>query len=333
MNNRMSRRTILRAMALPFVSLMTVGGMGPAATQDFPTRAVRIIVPFPAGGSADLVARIVADNLAKEYSQSVVVENRVGGNRSVAALAIMQAPPDGHMILWGTGPVFTTNPLLFKNLAYDPERDFRMVSLAAITPNVLGIYPKLPFKTVAELTAYARANPGKLTFASSGMASSGHLGGEMMMQLGKIDMKHIPYRGAAPAWNDVMGGHVSMMWDGIPAVIGQINTGMLRALAVGSRERWPALPDVPTAIEAGLPGFVSESWFAAAVAIKTPDPIVRKISASMSRILRSPEIATRIVQMGARPLGTTPEETTAYVRETTALWKNVIEAAKIVVEQ
>ena len=322
-------RTLLRSLAMAFAVLISVGG---AIAQDFPARAVRIIVPFPAGGSADLVARIVADNLAKEWSQSVIVENRVGGNRSLAALAIMQAPPDGHMILWGTGPVFTTNPLLFKNLAYDPERDFRMVSLAATTPNVLGVYPKLPFKTVKELIAYARTNPGKLTFASSGMASSGHLGGELMMQLGKVDMKHIPYRGAAPGWNDVMGGHVSMMWDGIPAVMGQIQGGAIRALAVGSKERWPALPDVPTAIEAGLPGFISESWFAAAVAINTPDPIVRKISTAMSRILHSPAIVARVDQMGARAIGSTPEETTAYVRETTALWKTVIEDAKIVVE-
>ena len=323
-------------VALPLTISLLVGIPnvlgGPVLAQDFPTRTVRIIVPFPAGGSADLVARIVADRLSKDWQQSVIVENRVGGNRSLAALAIMQAPPDGHMILWGTGPVFTTNPLLFKNLQYDPDRDFRLVSLAAVTPNVLGVHPSLPFKTVPELIAYARANPGKLSFASSGMASSGHLSGTLMMQLGDIDMRHIPYRGAAPGWNDVIAGHVSMMWDGIPAILGQIETGEIRALAVGSKERWPALPDVPTAIEAGLPGFVSESWFAAAVAIQTPDAVVRKISAAMAGILHTQEISARIVTMGARPVGSTPEEVVAYARETTALWKTVIEKAKISVE-
>jgi tripartite-type tricarboxylate transporter receptor subunit TctC len=324
-----------RCRLLLIVSMLQAfAHLGPAAAlaEDFPMHAVRIIVPFPPGGSADLIARIVADRLSKQWPHPVVVENRVGGNRSLAALAIIQAPPDGHMILWGTGPVFTTNPLLFKNLQYDPVRDFKMVSLAAVTPNVLGVYPKLPFATVPELMAYARANPGKLSFASSGMASSGHLGGTLMMQLGNIDMRHIPYRGAAPAWNDVIAGHVSMMWDGIPAILGQIEAGSIRPLAVGSRERWPGLPDVPTAIESGLPGFVSESWFAAAVSINTPDPLVRQISTAMAGILHSPEVAARIKSMGARPVGSTPEEATAYARDVTELWRKVIEKAHISVE-
>jgi tripartite-type tricarboxylate transporter receptor subunit TctC len=197
---------------------------------------------------------------------------------------------------------------------------------------VLGIHAKLPVKNLQELIAYARANPGKLSFASQGNASTGQMTGIMFMQMANIDLKHIPYRGAAPAWNDVVAGHVDMLWDGVPAAIGQIQGGTVRALAVGSRERAQLLPDVPTAIEAGLAGFESESWFATAVAIDTPDPLVKRLSETIARIIHSPEVSTRIVEMGARPIGSTPGELAAYAKATTALWKKVIEKGNIHIE-
>jgi tripartite-type tricarboxylate transporter receptor subunit TctC len=325
-----------RRRALP--SLMAIGaglialGSSLSLAQNFPSRTVKIVVPFPAGGSVDVIARLVAEKLSHQWSQAVVIENRSGVNGGLGADIVTKSPADGHTILFATSPVFTTNKLLFKNLPYDPDRDFRPVSLAAVAPNVLGIYPKLPVSNLPELIAYARANPGQLTFASQGNASTGHLTATLFSQLGHVEMKHIPYRGAAPAWTDVIGGHVAMMWDGIPSILSQIRAGTVRALAVGSRQRSPALPDVPTAIEEGLANFESESWFAAAVSRDTPDTLVRTLSEAISAAIHSPDVSARIVDMGARPVGSTPEELAAYIAATTAQWKRVIETAHIRIE-
>ncbi len=320
----------------PAIALLTALAcsvlVGRASAQEFPTHTVHIVLPFPPGGSADLIARLLADRLSRDWGHAVVVENRAGINGGLGAEAVAKSPPDGHTILFGTSPVFTVNKLLFKDLAYDPERDFKLVSLIAATPNVLGVTAKLPAANLKELIAYARANPGKLSFASQGNGSTGHLTGTMFMQMARIDIKHVPYRGSGPAWNDVVAGHVYMLWDGIPAAIGLIEGGKVRALAVGSKERSPKLPDVPTAIESGLAGFESESWFATAVGADTPDPLVRKLSQSIMRAVRSPEVSARIVSMGARAIGSTPEELAAYAKATNTLWKRVIDTAHIRIE-
>lgn len=305
---------------------------GPGFAQDFPSRTVRVIVPFPAGGSLDVVARLVAEKLSEVWSQPVVVENRPGANGMVAADGFIKSPPDGYTILFATGPVFTTNKLLFKHLPYDPDRDLMPLSLAAIAPNVLGIHPKLPVSNLHELIAYARAHPGELTFASQGNGSSGHLTGMLLDQLANVEMKHVPYRGAAPAWTDVIGGHVAMMWDGIPSILSQIRAGAVRAFAVGSRQRSPALLDVPTAIETGLADFESESWYAVAAVQGTPKPVVQLLSDAISAAVHSPGVSARILEMGARPVGGTPEDLASYVIATRALWKQVIEKANIRIE-
>jgi tripartite-type tricarboxylate transporter receptor subunit TctC len=320
------------------IALMLIGegliifGASSSLAQSFPSRTVKIVVPFPAGGSADVVARLVAEKLSRQWSQAVVIENRSGVNGGLGADIVTKSPPDGYTVLFATSPVFTTNRLLYRNLPYDPDRDFRPLSLAAVAPNVLGIYPKLPVRDLHELIAYAKANPGQLTIASQGNASTGHLTATLFGQLAGIEMKHIPYRGAAPAWTDVIGGHVDMMWDGIPAILAQIRAGAVRALAVGSRQRSQALPDVPTAIEQGLTDFESESWFATAVSRDTPDALVQTLSEAMSAAVRSPEVSARIVEMGARPVGSTPQELAATIAATTAQWKRVIETAKISIE-
>jgi tripartite-type tricarboxylate transporter receptor subunit TctC len=329
MNDAMkfSCRVLLALMAAS-AGLFAVGGnLGLA--QEFPSRTVKIVVPFPAGGAVDVIARVVAEKLSRQWPQAVVIENRSGVNGGLGAEIITKSPADGHTILFATSPVFTTNKVLFKNLPYDADRDFRPVSLAAITPNVLGIYPKLPVSNLRELIAYARANPGQLSFASQGNASTGHLTATLFSQLAHIEMKHIPYRGAAPGWTDVIGGHVAMMWDGIPSILSQIRAGNVRALAVGSRQRSQALPDVPTAIEEGLENFESESWFATAVSRETPDALVQTLSEAISTAIHSPEVSGRIIEMGARPVGSTPNEMAATISTTTEQWKRVIETAHI----
>jgi tripartite-type tricarboxylate transporter receptor subunit TctC len=318
------RRIVLLLCAL-FVA-------SPVAAQDFPDHAVRIIVPFPAGGSLDLVARVIGDRLAQEWSSPVVIENRPGVNGALGADAVAKSPPDGHTLLFATSPVLTTNKLLYHDLAYDPATDFKPVSLAAIAPNVLGVSPGLPFRDVPGLITYAKANPGMLTYASQGNGSTGHLSGALFNQIAGTDIRHIPYRGAAPAWNDVMAGHVSMMWDGVPSVLGQIQGGTVRALAVGSLRRSPVLPDVPTAAEAGLRDFESVSWYGVAVAAATPDDIVHLLADAIMRAVQTPEVSARMNEIGAIPIGSTPEALAITIRDTTARWKKVIDAANIRIE-
>jgi tripartite-type tricarboxylate transporter receptor subunit TctC len=323
-------RRLLAVFAASAALLLAAGQ--PSAAQDFPDRPVKFIVPFAAGGALDVVARLVGDRLGKTWRQPVVIENRPGANGIIGVDALMKSPTDGYTVLFATSPVFTTNKLLYKDLPYDPDRDFVPVSLAAVAPNVLGVYPKLPIADFHALIVYARAHPNQLTFASQGNGSTGELTGMLLDQLANLKMRHIPYRGAAPAWDDVIGGHVDMMWDGIPSVLSQIRGGTIRALAVGSRQRSPALPDVPTAIEQGLADFESESWFAVAVRRGTPQSAVQKISETISSAVHSPEVSERLLQIGARPVGSTPEQLQDSIKSTKALWKRVIDLANVRIE-
>ncbi len=313
------------AIALPLLS----NGGAPAIAENFPDRAIKVIVPFAPGGALDVVARLVADRLSKTWSQPVVIENKPGANGIVGVNALTQSAADGYTILFATSPIFTINKYLYRNLPYDPDRDFVPVSQAAVAPNVLGAYSKLPFADFQHLVAYARAHPNELTFASQGNGSTGELTGLLLDQMADLKIRHIPYHGAALAWNDVIAGHVDMMWDGIPSVLSQIRAGTVRALAVGSRQRSAALPNVPTAIEQGLPEFESESWYAAAVLHGTPMPVVKKISAAIAGAVHSPDITARLTAIGARPVGGTPEQMQAAIRSTGALWKRVIAIANI----
>lgn len=316
--------TVAAAAAAPLL-----GGGAAALAQSFPDRPVKVIVPFAPGGSLDAVARLVADRLSKTWSQPVVIENKPGANGIVGVNALTQLPADGCTILFATSPIFTVNKYLYKNLPYDPDKDLTPVSQAAVAPNVLGAYPKLPIADFKQLITYARAHPNELTFASQGNGSTGELTGLLLDQMADLKMRHIPYHGAALAWNDVLAGRVDMMWDGIPSVLSQIRAGTVRALAVGSRQRSAALPDVPTAIEEGFAAFESESWYAAAVLHGTPDAIVQKISVGIADAIHSPEIAARLTAIGARPVGSTPEQMQVAIKSTTALWKRVIEVANI----
>lgn len=318
--------------AVAFVAALIGCGVGPSKAQTFPDRPVRFVVPFAAGGALDVVARLVADKLGKTWSRPVVIENKPGANGIIGVNALMQSPADGYTIMFATSPVFTTNKLLYKTLPYDPDRDFIPVSLAAVAPNVLGIYPKLPIKSFKELIAYARTHPNELTFASQGNGSTGELTGMLLDQLAGLKMRHIPYRGASLAWNDVIAGHVDMMWDGVPSILSQIRAGTIRALAVGSRERSASLPNIPTATEEGLADFELESWFAVAALRGTPAPIVQTISNAIADAVNSPDVSARLVQIGARPVGSTPQQMRASIQSTTALWKRVIQVANVHIE-
>lgn len=304
----------------------------PAYAQDFPARRVTFVVPYPAGGGVDGVARLVAERLSREWGHPVIVENHAGANGNIGGEYVAKSPPDGYTVLFSPSPVYTTAKALYPNLAFDPEKDLRPVTLAAITPNVLMVTTKLPISTLQELIAYARERPGQVTYASQGVGSTAHLTAAYFAQVAKLDLRHIPYHGAAPARADVIAGHVTMTVDGVSSALGVIRSGNIRALAVASRKRSPALPDVPTMIEAGFPDFESVSWYGVTVPSQTPDSVVKILNDGISRVLHEPDIRQTLVESGAEVIGSSPDELATYMKADTARWKKVIDEAKIKLE-
>lgn len=324
----MLRRNPVRA-ALSFAFFAIAWSDGTALAQQIPAQPVRIVVPFPAGGAADFTARLIAQKLGEEWRQTVVVENHAGANGNVGAEYVSRAAPDGSTLLVSSPGVFTTNRFLYKAMPYDPDKNLTPVSLAIVSPNVLVRNPEFPASDLPALIARARANPGRVQYASQGKGSTAHLTGALMAQTAGIDLGHVPYRGDAPAMNDVVAGHVPIMWNTLGSVLSHVRGGKLKALAVGTRERLAALPDVPTATEAGLPGFESVTWFAMAAPAGTPDPMVVAISQSVARALRTPDVQSRLGELGLRGVGSSPAEMRDYVAAETAKWKAVIEKAGI----
>jgi tripartite-type tricarboxylate transporter receptor subunit TctC len=324
MLHRLASALLLKLFA-PAVCLLCTA----AVAQQFPSKSVRIVVPFPAGGAVDFTARMIAQKTGEEWRQTVVVENHAGANGNVGADTVAKAPPDGHTLLVSSAGVFTTNRFLYKNIPYDPDRDLAPVSLAIVAPNVLVANPGFPVTDLHSLIARAKANPGQIHYASQGNGSTGHLTGALLAQSAGINIGHVPYRGDAPALNDVIAGHVPIMWATMTSVLPHIRGGRLKALVVGSRERAAELPEVPTAIEAGLVDFQSVGWFAVAVTGGTSSDVIEKISASVGRAMRAPDVVARLNEMGAQGVGNTPAEFAAFKNAETLRWKKVIDAANI----
>jgi tripartite-type tricarboxylate transporter receptor subunit TctC len=304
----------------------------PAVAEDFPSRSVRIVVPYPAGGGVDAVARLIAERLTREWGHPVIVENRAGANGNIGGEYVAKSAPDGYTALFSPSGVFTTAKLLYANLPFDPEKDLQPVTLAAVTPNVIMATPKLSIATLQELVAYAKERPGQVTYASQGIGSTAHLTAAYLALVAKIEMRHIPYRGAAPALTDVVAGHVTMTVDGLSSALGILRSGTLRPLAVASRKRSPVLPDVPTAIESGFPDFESASWYGVAVPSGTPESVIQFLSKAISHALHEPDIMKNLVDHGADVIGSSPAELAAYMKEDTARWKKVIDDAQIKLE-
>jgi tripartite-type tricarboxylate transporter receptor subunit TctC len=312
--------------------LALAGLDAPAGAQDFPSRQVKLVVPYPAGGGVDGVARLVAERLAQIWGHPVIVENRAGANGNIGGEYVVKSPPDGYTVLFSPSPVYTTAKALYPALSFDPERDLKPVTLVAITPNVFMATTKLPITSLQELIAYARANPGQVTYASQGAGSTAHLTAAYLGQVAKLELRHIPYRGAAPALTDVVAGHVTMTVDGLSSALGIIRSGNIRALAVASRKRSAALPDVPTTIESGIADFESSSWYGATVPSQTPDAVVRILAAAISRVLHQPDVLQSLVDKGAEVIASSPEDLAAFMKADTARWKKVIDEAHIKAE-
>jgi tripartite-type tricarboxylate transporter receptor subunit TctC len=301
----------------------------PAQAQTWPTKPVRIVVPFPPGGTTDIVARSLGVELQRMWQHAVVIENRPGAGGNIGADLVAKSAPDGYTLLMGTVGTHAINAALFAQsgtkMPFDPVRDFVPITLAAGVPNVMVINPKLPVNTVAEFIAYAKARPGQLNMASSGNGTSIHLSGELFKTVTGIYMVHFPYRGSAPAVTDLIAGNMNVMFDNLPSALPHIKSGRLKALAVTSRTRSPALPDVPTIEEAaGLKGFDASSWFGLFAPAGTPRAIVDKIQSDVARALALPEVRERFIAQGADPGGNTPEQFAAFIRAETDKWTRVV---------
>ncbi len=304
---------------------------GPAAAQGFPSSTVKIIVPNPAGGTADALPRIIADALSDVWKQAVVVENKPGAAGNVGAEFFARAAADGYTLLASPPTTLAINQSLYKKLNYDPST-FKPITIIGSSPNVLIVSPKLGVSTVKELIEKAKANPGGIAYGSQGIGATSHLTTALFETMAGVKFNHVPYRGTAPAMNDLVGGHILFMFDNLSSSLPQHQAGTLRILAVCTPERSPHLPDVPTMSEAALPGFVSVAWFGLVAPPDTPEAIVAKINKDVVGVLETEAVRKKFQAQGAEPIGNTPQEMATFLERERALWGGVIEKAQLKAE-
>ena len=319
----------MKVSAAVVVGLAAAISSSVAFSQSYPSRPVRLVITYPPGGTTDFVGRPVAQKLSEIFGQQVVVDNRGGAGGVIGTMIVAQAVPDGYTILLGTSSGMLINPLLQAKLPYDAFRDFAPISRTNINPQALVTNAALPVNSVKELIAYARANPGKLNAASSGTGTPNHLGTEMLKHLAKVDIVHVPYKGGGPAMTDLIAGQVQMQFSSIPTVLAHVKAGRIKMLAIGSAKRSPALPDVPTIAEGGVPGYEYTTWYGVFAPRKTPPAIVAKLNEAVTKAVLSPEVGQRLIPNGAEPSASTPDELTRYMKEESARWAKVIKAANI----
>ena len=302
---------------------------GPATAADvYPSKTIRLVVPFAPGGGSDIVARLLSPKMTEALGQTVVVDNRAGASANLGAAVVAKAAPDGYTLLLANAN-YTINPSLFKSLPFDPVREFAPVALLANVTNVLAIHPSIPAKSVKELISFAKAHPGQLNFASPGNGTSSHLAGELFRQVAKIEVVHIPYKGATPAITDLIAGQVSFTMASVLSVLPYAKQGRLRMLAVTTAKRSGALPDIPTISEAGLPGFEVSNWYGILATGGTPRPAVDRLNSELARIARVPDLAEKLAAQGADPATGTPEEFERFIQAELKKGSAVVRSAGI----
>lgn len=316
-------RTLAAAAATALAGLLA---LGPATAQTFPTRPVTLVVPFAAGGSTDLVGRLIAERMSAELGQSVVVENKGGAGGNLGAAQVAKAAPDGYTILMGTVATHALNPAIYKKMPYDPVTSFAPISLLAVVPNVLVVNPNFPAKTTEELIVLLKKEPGKYSYASSGNGTPLHLSGELFKSMAGVDMQHIPYQGAGPALVDVLSGQVPIMFDNLPSSSSHIKSGKLRALGVTTTEKASSFPDVPTIAEA-VPGYETYTWNALFAPAGTPSEVIATLNAAANKALADPKVQARLADFSAKPVGSTPEQLGEHVKKEIAKWAPIVKAS------
>jgi tripartite-type tricarboxylate transporter receptor subunit TctC len=314
----MSRALLLVLVLLP--------GLALAQAQSFPSRPVRIIVGFAAGGPSDIVARLIAQQLGEKFARPFLVENRPGATGTIGAELVAKSKPDGHTLYLASQTTHAVTPYMYQKVGYDPVKDFATVTLAMQNPLLVVVHPSLGVKSVKELVALARARPNQLSFASGGVGSGGHLSGELLKYMTKIDMLHVPYKGNSVALADVLGGHVTLMFDTITTGIPHAQKGKLRLLAVTSAERAPQAPDAPTMQEAGLRGYETDAWYALLAPPKVSPAVQQQLNAELNKAFKDPAFREQFVAQGVRFVGGTPEQLEAHMRAETERWSKVFAA-------
>jgi len=311
-------------------AVLAAGLTATARAQDYPSRPVTMVVPFTSGGSTEIMARLITQGLETKLGKPVIVENKPGAGTVIGSNFVAKSEPDGYTLLMGTSSPMAINVTVYKALPYNPATDFVPLAMVAESPFVLVVNNDLPVKTVPELIAYAKANPGKLSFGSGGPGAPHHLFAELFASMAGIKMTHVPYRGSLPALNDVLAGHIQLMFVDLPPAAGMIASGKVRALGVTPAKRLAALPDVPTIAEAGVPGYSAAAWFMVAAPSKTPKPVVDRLHADLKEVLSSAHTREQIDKLGLTPLDTPPIATMQdFVKSEIARWGKVVEAAGI----
>jgi len=315
------RRTLLKAAAVLAAAFAASGAF---AQGSWPQRAVTLIVAFAAGGTTYIVARLVGQRLSELWGQPVVVEDRPGAGGNIGASVVAKSPPDGYTLLVPSGSILTVNPHIYKDMGFDPQKDLVPITNIASGPMIVVVNPSVKARTLQELVALAKSEPGHLNFGSAGVGSQVHMAGENFADAAGIDVKHIPYKGEALALNDLMGGQIQLMVGNIAAASGFVKSGSLRALAVTSRERSPMMPDVPTADEAGLPGFESVGWFGLMAPAGTPRSVIDKIQADVEKVVQNPDVKAALAKQGMVPVANKPAEMARAIADESRKWARVI---------
>ncbi len=315
----LNRRAILHAACA-----WLVAGAAPAIAADYPEKPVRFVVGFAPGGPSDLIGRLIGQKLAEAWGQQVVIDNRAGAGGNIAAELVAKAPGDGYTLLLGNNSILATNAALYGKLAYDPVKDFAPAILVASQPNILVVHPSLPVKSVKELIAFAKSKPGQLNYASSGSGAAAHLSGELFKTMARVDMVHIPYKGAGPALNDVLAGQDQLMFATSLSVVPHIKSGRLRALGVTTAARMKSMPELPTIAEAGVPGFEATTWHGIVMSSSTPAALVSRVNADTAKVLQMPDIRERFNALGGEIIGGTPDEFAAYIKKEIPKWTKVV---------
>jgi tripartite-type tricarboxylate transporter receptor subunit TctC len=310
-----------------FFVLMLFTGSSAAQPAAYPSKPIRFVVPYPAGGPLDTVARLLGQKVGESTRQPVVVDNKPGAGGNIGADSVAKSQPDGYTILMGAVATHAINPTLYASIPYDAARDFIPVTQVASTPNVLVVNPAVPARDLREFIAYAKANPGKLNFGSGSTGSAGHLAGELFKAMAGVEMTHVPYKGAAPAMNDLIGGQIQLMFDNLASSLAQVRAGKVRALAVTTAKRSSLAPELPTIAESGLPGFEATSWFALLGAPGIPRDVQMRINAETLRVLAMPDVKDRLAKLGLDPRPGTPEALAGLIQSETGKWAKVVKAS------
>ncbi len=322
----------MKTLVLALGIALSLVSIGTVHSQAYPNRPIRAIVPIAPGGGTDTTGRLVTTRLGEALGQQIVVDNRAGGGGTIGASIAAKAQPDGYTFLFGSISTHGVNPAIFKKLPYDHIKDFAPVSLIGKVPNVLVVHPSLPVKSVSDLIAYAKANPGKINYGSAGVGSPPHLSMELLKSMAGINVVHIPYKGAGPALAELLGGQTQVMCTSLAGQLPHIKAGRVRALAVTTAKRNPQVPDVPTMIEAGVPGYEVTIWYAVFFPAGVPKPIVARLNSELVKLLNAPDMKERMAQIGVDPAPSTPQELAVFVKSETAKWTKTVQDAGVKLE-